>query len=207
MDYDRAYYEELRPATGLARFVDDARDRLVAGIVHRHTTTGRVLDVGCGRGDLLARLGPGITRLGTELSEAGLDLARARLPDAQLAAGDIQDGLPFEGPFDAVTIVNVLEHLTRPDDALGHLAAVQGRDGLLVVHLPTVGNRLQARLYTGSYDRDPTHVWRPSAADVRARVERAGYRHVRSGFAPFVPMGIWRHLAIQPAWLGVFTHR
>ncbi len=205
--YDRAYYEELRPAGGPAARVDDLRDRLVARLVHASVRNGRVLDVGCGRGDLLARLGDGYALHGMELSAAGLTLAHGRVPHATLAAGDIQDGVPFDGPFDAVTAVNVLEHLDRPDDALGHLAAAQPAGGVLVVHLPTIGNRVQLRRYTGSYDRDPTHVWRPSAAEVRSRIESAGYRHLRSAFAPFLPMTLWRHIPWQPAWLAVFERR
>lgn len=207
MSYDRAYYEELRPAGGLAAVVDDLRDRLVASIVRRSAPDGGLLDVGCGRGDLLARFGSRHHRYGMELSAAGLELARRRVPDAHLAAGDIQDGVPFPGTFAAITAINVFEHLDRPDDALAHMAAAQPPGGLLVIHLPTIGNRVQLARYTGSYDRDPTHVWRPPAAEVRSRVELAGYRHLRSAFAPFTPMALWRHVPWQPAWLGVFTRR
>lgn len=207
MSYDRAYYEELRPGAGLDRLVDEARDTLVAAIAHRRVPSGRAVDVGCGRGDLLARLGPRYERHGVELSEAGLGLAAARVPDAEFAAGDIQDGLPFPDGFDLVTAVNVLEHLDRPGEALAHVAAAQPAGGVFVVHLPVIGNALQARLYRGGYDSDPTHVWRPSAAVVRALVEAVGYRHEASAFAPFVPMTVFRHVPVHPAWLGVFTRR
>jgi SAM-dependent methyltransferase len=203
--YDRRYYEELRPADGLARLVDDARDALVARIVGRGAQ-GSVLDVGCGRGDLLARM-DGFDRSGIEISEDGLTLARARLPDATLAAGDIQDGSPLPGPFDAVTAINVLEHLDRPQDGIAALAAVQRAGALLVVHLPVIGTATQRRIYAGGYDSDPTHVWRPSGPGARATIEAAGYRHVRSAYAPFVPMGLFRHVPVHPAWLGVFRRR
>lgn len=205
--YDRTYYEDLRPHTGVARLVDDARDALVARIVRRAVPSGRVLDVGCGRGDLLARLADTHEVAGIEISPAGLRLARRRLPEATLAAGDIEDGCPIPGPFAAITAINVLEHLDRPADALAHLATAQPSGGLLVAHLPVIGNRVQARLYRGGYDLDPTHVWRPSAAEARATIEAAGYRHRRSTFAPLVPMGLWCHVPIHPAWLGVFERR
>lgn len=205
VSYDRTYYEELRPGSGMARLVDEARDALVARIVRRGAARS-VLDVGCGRGDLLARL-DGLRRSGIEISEAGLGLARARLPDAELAAGDIQDGSPLPGPFDAITAVNVLEHLDRPADGLAALAAVHRRGGILVVHLPVIGTTTQRWFYAGGYADDPTHVWRPSGPEARNRIEAAGYRHVRSAFAPFVPMGVFRHVPFHPAWLGVFARR
>jgi SAM-dependent methyltransferase len=205
--YDRTYYEGLRPHVGSARLVDEARDALVARIVRRAVPAGRVLDVGCGRGDLLSRFAGSHDVAGIEISRAGLRLAHDRLPSATLAAGDIEDGCPIPGPFEVVTAINVLEHLDRPADALANLAAVQPPGGLLVVHLPVVGNRVQARLYERGYADDPTHVWRPSAAEARATIEAAGYRHRHSTFAPLVPMGLWRHVPIHPAWLGVFARR
>jgi len=165
-----------------------------------------VLDVGCGRGDLLARL-PAFGRSGIEISDAGLSLARTRLPDAELAAGDIQRGSPLPGPFDAITAVNVLEHLDHPDAGLAALAAVHRPGGLLVVHLPVVGTASQRWFYAAGYDADPTHVWRPSGPEARRVIEAAGYRHVRSAYAPFIPMGVFRHLPLHPAWLGVFRRR
>lgn len=205
MTYDREYYEDLRPASGPARAVDDARDALVARIVRsRHPRSA--LDVGCGRGDLLDRI-TADHKAGIEISEAGLALARSRLPGVTLVAADVEAGIPLEGPFDVVTAINVLEHLGDPAAGLRSLADVQDPGGTLVVHLPVIGTASQARLYAGSYDRDPTHVWRPSAAAARSMVEGAGYRHVSSAFAPFLPMWLFRHVPVHPAWLGVFQRR
>lgn len=205
--YDHTYYEELRPDTGMADLVDRARDRLVARLVSRLASPGALLDVGCGRGDLLARFGDAWELHGVELSEEGLDRARARVPGARLAAADIQESLPFDGPFDAITMVNVLEHLERPDDALARLAGVQQPGGVLVVHLPTIGTPGQAARYESSYASDPTHVFRPSGRDVLGLLEAAGYMVRRSAWAPFVPFAIWSRLEWQCAFLAAAVRR
>ena len=205
--YDSAYYEELRPTSGIAAIVDRARDRLVARDVRRLATPGRLLDVGCGQGDLLARFDEQWDLHGLELSEEGLGRAADRIPHATLAAADVQDGLPFAGPFSAITMINVLEHLERPAEALGHLASAQPRGGVLVLHLPTIGTPGQARRYAGSYDSDPTHIYRPSGGDVLGLIGDAGYDVVRFGWAPFLPFAVWSRVEWQCAFLAVAIRR
>ncbi len=202
--YDSAYYEEMRPSAGIARRVDELRDRLVAGIVRRRAPRGRLLDVGCGRGDLLARFDGSHGLHGIELSDAGLELAQERLPHADLRSGDIQASIPFEGPFEVVTAINVIEHLSDPYAALANLAGVQERGALLVVHLPTIGNEGQRRRYMGSYDSDPTHVYRPSGDEVVALIESSGYQALLTAYAPFVPFRAWARIKWQCAFLAAF---
>jgi len=78
----------------------DARDVAVAAV--REAEPSRVLEVGCGEGELAERL---VAELGVELvaidqSERMVELARARGVDARV--GDVQE-LPFEdGSFDVV---------------------------------------------------------------------------------------------------------
>lgn len=202
--YDAAYYEELRPSVGLARWVDEIRDGLVARLVRKQVPTGRVLDVGCGRGDLLARFAGTHELHGIELSDAGLELAQDRLPEADLRAGDVQASIPFEGPFDAITAINVIEHLDRPGLALRNFGRVQAPGALLVVHLPTIGSEGQRRRYEGSYAQDPTHVYRPSGEELVELVESVGYDCLRRAYAPFVPFWAWARIKWQPAFLAVF---
>lgn len=202
--YDSAYYEELRPSVGLARWVDEIRDVLVAMLVRKLVPEGRLLDVGCGRGDLLARFEGSHELHGMELSDAGLELARGRLATAELRSGDVQSSIPFEGPFDVITAINVIEHLADPASALRNFGRLQEKGALLVIHLPTIGSEGQRRRYEGSYAKDPTHVYRPSGEELVQLVEGAGYRCLRQAYAPFFPFWAWAHVRWQPAFLAVF---
>lgn len=73
----------------------------------------RVLELGCGRGDLLAALKPGFG-VGVDFSDAMVVEARKAHPDLTFVSGDIEDeavvkSLP--GPFDVILIVDTLGSL------------------------------------------------------------------------------------------------
>ncbi|BBF98867.1 MULTISPECIES: class I SAM-dependent methyltransferase [Pseudonocardia] len=79
----------------------------------------RLLDVGCGAGELAAAaLAAGLTVSGVDVERAALAMAERAAPAADLRPGDAHE-LPFDDDaFDLVTLVQVLEHLTNPVLAL-----------------------------------------------------------------------------------------
>lgn len=97
-------------------------------------TGDRVLDVGCGSGELLAHL----DRLGLE--PAGIDpapgmvaLARSRLPGSDIQVGGAEH-LPWpDGGFDLVTSVNALQFAEDTADALAELVRVTRPGGAVAV--------------------------------------------------------------------------
>jgi len=108
----------------------DARDVAVAAV--REAEPSRVLEVGCGEGELAERI---VGELGVELvaidqSERMADLARARGIYARV--GDVQE-LPFEdGSFDVAVAAWMLYHVPALDRALAELARVLRPGGRLV---------------------------------------------------------------------------
>jgi SAM-dependent methyltransferase len=81
---------------------------------------GRVLEVGCGLGDLLASL-PADERIGVDVSPRMIELGRARHPDLDLRVCDVErDPLPA-GPFDAIVLSDVVGHLDDVQRALERL--------------------------------------------------------------------------------------
>lgn len=101
-------------------------DRVLAGAA----PGARLLDVGCGAGDLLAAAAAaGMTVSGVEVTRQPLALAERAAPGADLRIGDAHE-LPFaDDAFDLVTLVQVLEHLANPVLALreaGRVAAPGG---------------------------------------------------------------------------------
>ena len=166
-----------------------------------------LLDIGCGFGFLLERFAPDYHLFGVDISEHAVEVAAQRLPEASLAVADIQQGLPFPGPFRVVLLINVLEHLTRPVDAASVLHDVVPPGGLCVVHLPTINNVCNRLYYRYSYAKDPTHVFRPSGCQVTRLFEAAGFEVVAESYAPHVPGWLWRALKPFPPFLGAYRRR
>jgi SAM-dependent methyltransferase len=99
----------------------------------------RVLDAGCAFGFGTARLARSREVVGLELSADYLAEARRRYPDLTLVRGDVQ-ALPFaDGSFDAVVLLDVLEHLPDPAAALREARRVVRPGGALVLSVPAAG--------------------------------------------------------------------
>jgi SAM-dependent methyltransferase len=95
----------------------------------------RVLDVGCGAGQVVGRLcQDGIEAWGVDVSEPNIARALKVCPRCQMYDGR---KLPFDdGFFAAVGALNVLEHVEEPEAFLSELARVVGRGGKIVVSSP-----------------------------------------------------------------------
>lgn len=82
---------------------------------------GRVLEVGCARGDLLAALEPAIG-VGVDFSPAMLERARAAHPELQLVLADAHDLSGLRGPFDTIVLSDLANDLWDVQQALEQLA-------------------------------------------------------------------------------------
>jgi len=86
----------------------------------------RVLELGCGTGDLLAALKPAFG-VGVDFSEGMIKAARAAHPELSFFVGDIEDeafvrALP--GPFDVIVVVDTLGALDDCQAMFEHLHAL-----------------------------------------------------------------------------------
>lgn len=97
---------------------------------------GRLLDVGCGRGDLLAALrADGWVVAGLEPAADGAAAARRRGLD--VTQGRFEDLHPAAARYDVVVLSGVLEHLHAPLDALLRARALLAPGGLVaILYLP-----------------------------------------------------------------------
>src|SRR5436305_1733697 len=80
----------------------------------------RVLELGCGRGDMLAALQPAYG-VGVDFSPAAIAHAKRRHPTLQFRLGDVEepDTLgAIEGPFDYVVIADTIGMFQNIDDTL-----------------------------------------------------------------------------------------
>ncbi|MBK8870043.1 MAG: class I SAM-dependent methyltransferase [Elusimicrobia bacterium] len=108
----------------------------------------RVLDFGCGPGDLLLVCRKrGFDSIGIDSSPRSLSLATERGLNVHLVS---TTQLPFEhASFDAIILQSVLEHLSDPLSVLEKLTKYLKPGGVLVLSAPTPGPYF--------WD-DPTHI-------------------------------------------------
>ncbi|MFD0747509.1 class I SAM-dependent methyltransferase [Phytohabitans flavus] len=136
----RSYPEmELDRLLSRGRFLGDLTEH-VLGLAGLQPGM-RVLDVGCGNGDVAfvaARLvGPDGAVIGVDRDPAAIDRARARasLGNVRFLAADAAE-LDLDVPIDAVIGRQVLMHLAEPAATLRHLRKLLAPGGLIAFQEP-----------------------------------------------------------------------
>ncbi len=171
----------------------------------------RLIDVGCGTGWYLDRLGDLCPeRVGVDVSAGMLRLARDRLPGVTLAQADARD-LPFpDQSFDIVLSTRVLTHVPEFRPAIAETVRMLGPGGLAILtsvdarhhyehtRLPVTGGHVVADTYKHTREH------------VAALLADAGLRHRRSTLIPpsGAPVDIERLEAAHPGpvvgWMSVW---
>ncbi len=180
--YDRSYFarEYFELHAGKRRYLE----YLVAMLRRHQVASGRVLDVGAAYGfflDALERAGYAPCGLEHALPAAARALRRDRLVVADAAAA-----WPLrEGSFEAVTLLDVIEHLHDPGAVLraSHAALRPGgRLFVLTLNAWSLARPLLGRQW--SYHLDPTHVRLYSPPRLRQTLAGAGFavRRMRTLF-------------------------
>lgn len=213
-DYDAAYFASVYGSASMTgepkqTRIDKARDRLLvrsaASASAKALSHCSVVDVGCGYGWLLDAFAGARRLCGSDISEHAVQMARTRHPERDYRQADLQAGAPFEGPFDIVLAVNLIEHLPEPQAGVKAIAQLCTRGSVVVVHLPVVENRISNWIYQRTYASDPTHVYRPDGRTVRTMFEEHGFSTVRESYFPHRLPRVTRHLRVHPSYLAVFA--
>jgi SAM-dependent methyltransferase len=190
----RAFYEaNPRGVAGAPRSRAYFHDYLARVLRARIPGGQRVLDVGCGAGDLLAALQPS-RGVGVDLSGAVIAAARAAHPAPSLAfhQGDGADPAFLEGlggPFDVVLLVNVVTTLADVQGAFEAVASVcHERTRLFVYSYSRLWQpALRAAEIAGLKPRPPAEAWLPPE-EVRNMLELADYEVVRRDYQVVMPL-------------------
>jgi SAM-dependent methyltransferase len=161
---------------GIGRWYWDKRDRAVMQYVNGE----KIIDIGCGE-MITTRKIPGAI---------GLDLDR----------GDVRGSvykIPYpEGEFDCVTLLEVIEHLAYPWEAIQEIRRVLKPGGRLVMMFPNDFAWLIARLVFGRWSdafEDRGHLLQWSPAMARQFLGYNGFEVIRQKSIP-IP---WWPLALH----------
>lgn len=169
--YDRLFELEQR------HFWRIGRRRVILDILEQYQPAGalRILDVG-GACSLISQE---MTRFG-EVTVVEPDVPTATFAARELGLdvrpGSLPDDLPVEGPFDVVTLFDVLEHIDEEGPAMAAVAGLMRPGGLLLVTVPALP------ILWSDHDVSVHHRRRYTKATLRPVLERAGFRLVRLSY-------------------------
>lgn len=171
-------------AAGGHGYVDYDRDKLpMSGtfltyldLLARHgCKTGRLLDIGAATGFFLnlAR-GRGYETMGVE--PGGQAVAQARSKELNVVHGTLSDLKEAPESFDAVTMLDVLEHLPEPRATLGAAHRLLKPGGLLAINTPDQGSALAKVLgMKWHLVTPPEHLCLFTAAALKSALRQSGF--------------------------------
>lgn len=168
----------------------------------------RVLDIGCGTGELLEALKPS-DGVGVDFSDAMLDVARRNRPQFTYVSGDIEDPATvakIEGPFDVIVISDTIGCFDDIESTLAGLHPLCTRDTRLIVAY--YGRWWEPVMKAVSFlkPRMPTNPqnWL-STDDIIALLELADFQTVKREWRQLMPVWLFglhwlinRTLALLP---------
>lgn len=147
--------------------------------VARHLK-GKVLDVGCGIGDMLTFLGDAT---GVDVNPQAVSYCKSRGLTALTMEIDV---LPFAAAsFDSILLDNVIEHIDAPLPLLGEIRRVLHASGRLIIGVP--GSK--------GFRRDPDHKVFYDKRSLDACLSVAGFEPVTHFHTPFPSRWLEKNLS------------
>lgn len=144
----------------------------------------RVLDVGCGSGELLMALGgigfSDLTGVDLYLDKPGTVPGGARLIQGTVAE--------LEGEWDLIMFHHSFEHVPDPHETLAHVSGLLQPGGWCLIRIPTVSSLAWEHFRENWVQLDaPRHFFLYSVDSVRFLTDRAGLQldHIRYDSASF----------------------
>jgi len=155
----------------------ERNERLIAFWEDRRfvTANSKILDVGAGTGHLARSLRKRLPGISMHCVEEGESL-RDRLGRQGLAVSKDLDSLPSSGSFDAVLLIEVIEHVPDPVGFLVRLRRHLDPDGRIFLTTPC-GELRNGSRSTNAYDT-PEHVQFFTENSLRLAVQNAGFRDI-----------------------------
>lgn len=157
-----------------------------------YKNTGSLLDVGCGRGDMLSALfDAGYSVAGVDLSPTSIESCK---PHPIKIANLETEPFPYgDESFDYIFSKSVIEHLNQPLPFLKQTLRVLKPEGNAIIMTPSwIHNQW------GPFYIDFTHVRPFTKPSLRDAMQMAGFKNVRVSHFRQLPF-LWRHPWMTPA--------
>jgi SAM-dependent methyltransferase len=157
-----------------------SRTRAILAYLDRFVGLGRgrrVLDVGCGAGNMMHHLAHYGAVVGVDNNPKPLEVARERGLDVRQGSGD---GLPFgAGEFDLVSLLDTVEHVPAEGQVFSECHRVLKPRGKLLVTVPAF------MFLWSKNDVINMHQRRYTVPELRAKLEAHGFNVLRISYNNF----------------------
>lgn len=150
----------------------------------------RVLELGCGKGDLLAAINPSFG-VGVDFSPRAIELARKQFPDLHFVVGDVHEELEINQPFDYIILsdlINDLWDIQKVLEMLKPFCSVQTRM-IFNFHSHLWGIPLQIAQRLGLAKPTLPQNW-ITVPDLNNLLELSGYQPLRSWSEIMLPVPV-----------------
>lgn len=140
------YYQDYSMGSFWGASFQRARELQIERLATLAPACNRFLDIGCGVGHYLQLAKKHFEELfGVEPSISSAKTAKEK--GFSIIHDYFHDGLSFESGFDAISIIEVLEHLEQPAVLFEQAARLLNENGILLVEVPNGQRIFENRLY------------------------------------------------------------
>ncbi len=185
--YDNMYLDDS-PDEVAARGLGYTEKQLRRIVRRRKPDGGKLLDIGCGFGAVLAEMAKFSewTLEGVEIGDNAINYARKRVPSARIHDGTVDD-VDFEpGTFDCIMMITVLEHVKNPTAVLERITKWLAPGGMLVIQTPHVEPFIKLQQHVPQvpiYFEAPRHLFDFSPRTLAMYFERSGCKDMKIDIA------------------------
>jgi len=178
----REHYEEIYSQDEIDRYLENQSTiatRYYLYLVERYGVKGKLLDMGCGTGFLLKvarRRGWG--GVGVEYSENAVRYGRKHY-HLDICHGAVMEARFERARFDAVTMINVIEHLPDPLSELQEVRRILKPQGVVLIRTPNF--ECHANLRSMRQGKQPTagvtveHLYYFTRETIQKMLKKVGF--------------------------------
>ena len=169
------YFERL-VAVEAGNFWFRSRNQLITWGLGKYFPDARnFFEIGCGTGFVLSGIKKAFPRLslcGSDIYLSGIEFAGRRIEGVDLFQMDARH-IPFADEFDVIGAFDILEHIKDDELVLSEMYRAVHRGGGVMLTVP------QHSFLWSHADEYACHVRRYNQRELRAKVERAGFKIIK----------------------------
>ena len=159
-------------------------DRLMRGEklmheVNKYKQGGRILDIGCNRGFILANAAAwGWDSYGVEIVPWQTKLVEKEFPVKIFNTRLREVAPPFEdGFFDAITMIDIIEHFHEPVEDMKEVHRILKEDGFLLINTPDIGSAFaKVSGYDWMFNKPEEHLYLYDKSTLKKLLDKTGFK-------------------------------